>query len=148
MITIFTNTVMKERSDYYYFYEITTRWMDNDIYQHINNVHYYSYFDTATNNYLIEHGGLNIHTDNIVGFIVSSSCQYLSPIRHPSILNVGFRVNHLGSSSVEYGLAIFVQNEKGAFAHGTFTHVFVDRQTNKSAPIPQSVRRALEKAIK
>lgn len=136
-----------QRHHYYYFNDIQTRWMDNDIYGHINNVHYYSYFDTVTNNYLIEQAGLNISTSPVVGFIVASRCQYLSPIVHPTVINAAFRVNKLGNSSVEYGLAIFKQGEEHASAWGTYTHVFVNRETNQSVSIPQQIREVLQKAI-
>ncbi len=135
-----------KRNQYYYFNDIQTRWMDNDVYGHINNVHYYSYFDTVTNNYLIEQGGLDIK-GNVVGFIVASSCQYLSPISHPTTINAGFRVNRLGNSSVEYGLAIFDDGSEEASAWGAYTHVFVDRATNKAVVIPSEIRVALEKAV-
>lgn len=135
-----------QRSDYVYFHPLSTRWMDNDIYGHVNNVTYYSYFDTAANQYLIDHGGLDIHSAEVVGFVVSSSCQYLKPIAHPQRLQIGFRVNRLGTSSVEYGLAVFAEDSEEASAHGTFTHVFVEKAKNASAPIPETIRAALEKA--
>jgi acyl-CoA thioester hydrolase len=136
-----------DRDDYYYFSTITTRWMDNDIYGHVNNVTYYSYFDTVANQYLIEEGGLDIQTAEIVGFVVASNCNYLSPIAHPELLSIGFRVNKLGNSSVEYGIGIFCEGEQKAAAYGTFTHVFVNRASNKSAPIPTTIREALEAAL-
>ena len=135
------------RAGYFYFSPITTRWHDNDIYGHVNNVTYYSYFDTAANKYLIEEGGLNIQTADVVGFVVSSNCRYLAPISYPENIDVGFRVNRLGSSSVEYGLAIFKEGENQAAAHGSFTHVFVNRATNKSVPIPALIKSALERAL-
>jgi acyl-CoA thioester hydrolase len=125
------------REDYGYFTEITTRWMDNDIYGHVNNVVYYSYFDSVANQYLIAEGGLDIHSDRIIGFVVASNCQY-------KVISAGLRVNKLGNSSVEYGIAIFQQSAQIASATGTFTHVFVDRDTNKSVPIPATIRTALE----
>ena len=136
------------RSAYHYFSSIETRWMDNDIYGHINNVTYYSYFDTVANNYLIEHGGLDIHNASAVGFVVASNCEYLSPISHPCTINAGFRVNKLGTKSVEYGIAIFVSDADQASAFGTFTHVFVDQASGQSAPIPDKIRAALEAARK
>jgi acyl-CoA thioester hydrolase len=130
--------------DYRYFLPLQTRWMDNDVYGHVNNVTYYSYFDTVANAYLIEEGGLNIKTAEVVGFVVASQCQYLKPIAYPQVIQVGLRVNKLGSSSVEYGLAIFQDKNKPAAAHGTFTHVFVNRMSGKSVPIPESLRAALQ----
>ena len=135
------------RAGYFYFSPITTRWHDNDLYGHVNNVTYYSYFDTAANKYLIEEGGLDIQTAAVVGFVVSSKCQYLAPITYPDNIDIGFRVNRLGNSSVEYGLAVFIQGENSAVAHGSFTHVFVNRASNKSVPIPASIKSALERAL-
>lgn len=135
----------QQRSHYGYFLDLTTRWMDNDIYGHVNNVTYYSYFDTVVNQYLIEHGDLSIHTAEVVGFVVASSCQYRSPIAFPEVLQGALRVEKLGRSSVQYGLAIFKQGEPLASAYGTFTHVFVDRASSRSVPIPARIRQALER---
>lgn len=132
------------RQGYKYFSDITTRWMDNDIYGHVNNVVYYSYFDSIANQYLIEQGGLDIHQAGVIGFVVASSCEYKSPVAYPQLLEAGFKVNRLGNSSVEYAIGIFVKDAPIASAYGTFTHVFVDRTTNKSAAIPASIRAALE----
>jgi acyl-CoA thioester hydrolase len=133
-----------DRSGYRYFSDITTRWMDNDIYGHINNVVYYSYFDSVANKYLIEKGGLDIHSATSIGFVVASSCQYRSPIAYPDKIEAGLRVNHLGNSSVEYGIGIFKKGVLQPSANGTFTHVFVDRLTDKSTPIPSEIRASLE----
>ena len=132
------------KSEYKYFVTVTTRWMDNDIYGHINNVTYYSYFDTAANQYLIEKGGLDIQNADVVGFVVASNCEYHSPIAHPDKIEVGLRVERLGNSSVTYGLSIFKEGDDKASAHGTFTHVFVDRISNKSTPIPIEIKKVLE----
>lgn len=133
------------RSDYALFYSITTRWMDNDIYGHVNNVTYYSYFDSAVNRYLIEEGGLNIHDAPIVGFVVNSGCSYRKPIAYPDKIEAGLRVNKLGNSSVTYGVGIFREGETEACAFGDFVHVFVNRAENRSVPIPDQIRNALEK---
>lgn len=135
------------RCDYKVFYPIATRWMDNDMYGHVNNVVYYSYFDTIVNLYLIEKGGLNIHSGPVVGFVVNSGCNYLSPIGYPDQLEAGLRVERLGNSSVQYGIAIFKSGEPEASAYGHFVHVFVDRIANKSVPIPVEIRRALEEIL-
>ena len=124
---------------------ITTRWSDNDIYGHVNNVTYYSYFDTVANTYLIEYGHLNIHNDQVVGYVVNSGCNYYAPVAFPDKLEGGLRVNRLGVSSVEYGVAIFKEGEDVAVADGHFVHVFVDKQSNKSVPIPDMIRKALER---
>ena len=128
------------RSDYRLFYPITTRWMDNDIYGHVNNVTYYSYFDSAVNRYLIEKGGLDIQNAPVVGYVVNSSCSYLSGIAYPD-------VNKLGNSSVTYGVGIFKKGEDKACAFGDFIHVFVNRAENKSVPIPAEIRSALEQLV-
>jgi acyl-CoA thioester hydrolase len=135
------------RADYKIFYPITTRWMDNDFYGHINNVTYYSYFDTAANKYLIEEGGLDIANGEVIGFVVNSGCQYLAPIAYPETIEAGLRVDKLGNSSVQYGLAIFKAGEQQACAHGYFVHVFVNRQTQKSTAIPELIRQALAKIV-
>lgn len=133
------------RTDYAFVTSITTRWSDNDIYGHVNNVTYYSYFDTVANTYLIDYGHLHIHQDDIVGFVVSSGCNYYAPIAFPDKLEGALRVNRLGLSSVEYGLAVFKEGEDVAVADGFFVHVFVDRHTHKSVPIPETIRKALER---
>jgi len=131
------------RRDYKVFYPISTRWSDNDTYGHINNVVYYSYFDSIANRYLIEEGGLDINDGQIVGYVVQSGCDYHAPASYPEAIEGGLRVDRLGNSSVHYGIAIFRQGEDEALAHGHFVHVFVDRAANKSVPIPGSLRQAL-----
>lgn len=135
------------RSDYKVFYPISTRWSDNDIYGHVNNVTYYSYFDTAANRYLIEEGGLDISDGSIVGYVVNSGCDYHAPITYPESVEAGVRVDRLGNSSVQYGIAIFRLGDEEAAAHGHFVHVFVERAENKSVPIPQNLRAALERLV-
>lgn len=140
-------TERSQRGDYRFFAPITTRWSDNDIYGHVNNVVYYSYFDSVANLYLIEVSGLKIHTDSIVGFVVASSCNYHAPVAYPEKLEGGLRVNKLSGSSVEYGVAIFRAGEESATADGFFTHVFVDRTTGKPVRIPEHIRGSLEKIV-
>lgn len=120
---------------------ITTRWSDNDVYGHINNVTYYSYFDTAANLYLIEHG-LDIVRGSVIGLVVESRCQYHKPLAYPTPLRAGVRVDRLGNRSVSYGIGIFDDTELAA-AHGTFVHVFVDRASRTSVAIPEGLRAAL-----
>ncbi|UVO17844.1 acyl-CoA thioesterase [Stutzerimonas stutzeri] len=132
------------RDDYRHFHAISTRWHDNDLYGHVNNVTYYSFFDTAVNAYLIQHGGLDIHDGEVAGFVVSSSCDYFASIAFPDAIEVGLRVARLGSSSVQYELAVFRRGEDEASAAGRFVHVFVRRADNRPTPIPDSLRRALE----
>ncbi|QQD17560.1 acyl-CoA thioesterase [Spongiibacter nanhainus] len=135
------------RDHYYWFTPITTRWMDNDIYGHVNNVTYYSYFDTIANRFLIERGGLDIQHADVIGYVVSSQCNYRSAIAFPQSIEGGFRVNKIGNSSVEYGLAIFAEGEDQASAHGSFTHVFVDRNSERPQAIPEALRAALESVL-
>ncbi|AGA88440.1 thioesterase superfamily protein [Pseudomonas sp. SCT] len=132
------------RRDYKHFQPITTRWHDNDIYGHVNNVVYYGFFDTAVNNYLIQQGGLDIRDGDIVGFVVSSACDYFASIAYPDLIEVGVRVAKLGNSSVQYELAIFREGEQEASAAGRFVHVFVERASNRPTPIPGRLRAALE----
>lgn len=135
------------RAAYKVFYPISTRWSDNDIYGHVNNVTFYSYFDTAANRYLIEEGGLDIGDGSIVGYVVNSGCEYHAPVTYPEAIEAGVRVDRLGNSSVQYGIAIFKQGEERAAAHGHFVHVFVDRATDRPVPIPDNLRSALERLL-
>lgn len=126
---------------------LSTRWMDNDVYGHVNNVTYYSYFDTIANNYLIEQGGLNIQTSPHIGYIVKSDCSYFSSVAFPEKIEGAFRVNRIGNSSVEYGVAIFKEGQGDACAYGTMTHVFVDRKTKKPVKIVGQMLTALQQAL-
>ena len=139
--------VRPTRGEYKVFYPITTRWSDNDIYGHVNNVTYYSWFDTAANRFLIEEGGLDIAAGTIVGYVVSSGCDYHAPVTYPEGVEAGLRVDRLGSSSVQYGIAIFREGVQEAAAHGHFVHVFVDRAANRPVPIPDQLRAALERLL-
>jgi acyl-CoA thioester hydrolase len=129
-------------SAYPYVTAITTRWSDNDIYGHINNVVYYSFFDSAANLYLIEHG-LDIARAGVIGLVVESRCTYHAPLAYPTPVRAGVRVDKLGNRAVTYGIAIFGDGDDAA-AHGQFVHVFVDRQTRTAVPIPPPLRAALE----
>ncbi|MEO8705092.1 MAG: thioesterase family protein [Kofleriaceae bacterium] len=132
--------------DYPFITPITTRWSDNDIYGHVNNVVYYSYFDSAANLYLITEGGLDIATGPVIGLVVESHCEYHAAVAYPTPLRAGVRVDKLGNRAVTYGIAIFDPAET-AVAHGHFVHVFVDRVTRKPVPIPPALRTALERII-
>lgn len=136
-----------QRADYHYFCPITTRWHDNDIYGHVNNVTYYSYFDTVANTYLIKQGGLDIHHGNTIGLVVNSGCSYHAAIAFPDELEGGLRINKIGNSSVEYGIGIFKKGEQSAVAEGHFVHVFVDRETRQSTPIPEALRDAFTRIL-
>ncbi|MBX7455000.1 acyl-CoA thioesterase [Mycolicibacterium sp. 3033] len=131
--------------NYRYFLTITTRWMDNDVYGHVNNVTYYSYFDTVANHFLITEGGLDIHHSPVIALVVESQCSYRAPVAYPDRLRAGLRVDKLGNRSVTYGVAIFTDTDTDteAVAHGQFVHVFVDRQSRRAVPIPQPIRDAL-----
>ena len=122
---------------------LTTRWMDNDVYGHLNNVVYYSLFDTAANQLLIERGGLDITHAPVIGLVVESKCAYHAPLAYPQKLRAGVRVDHLGNRAVTYGIAIFSDTDDRAAAHGHFVHVFVDRATRVPTPIPPTLRAAL-----
>jgi acyl-CoA thioester hydrolase len=131
------------RAAYPFHAAITTRWSDNDVYGHINNVTYYSYFDSAANLYLITAGGLDIARGPVIGLVVESRCQYHAPLAYPTPLTAGVRVDKLGHRAVTYGLAIFADGDDLAAAHGSFVHVFVDRHTRTPVAIPPPVRDAL-----
>ncbi|MBO0493065.1 thioesterase family protein [Pseudomonas sp. Marseille-Q1929] len=133
-----------QRADYLYFQPIITRWHDNDVYGHVNNVTYYSFFDTAVNTYLIEQGGLDIHDGKVVGFVVSSACDYFASIAFPERIEIGLRVGKLGNSSVQYELAVFKAGEDDACAAGRFVHVFVERGSNQPVAIAGVLREALQ----
>ena len=132
------------RSAFPHLLALPTRWMDNDSYGHVNNVNYYSFFDTAVNQLLIDRGVLDIHKDDIVGFVVETGCSYFSSISFPDLIHVGVRVAKLGNSSVRYELALFRNDEALPSAAGHFVHVYVDRRTNKSVPVPEPVRALLQ----
>ncbi|HEX4855900.1 MAG TPA: thioesterase family protein [Limnobacter sp.] len=122
---------------------VQTRWHDNDIYGHVNNVVYYSYFDSVVNRFLIEQGGLDIHRGEVVGFVVESQCKYLKPLAYPETIMAGLRVGKLGNSSVRYEIGLF--NSAGELcAEGYFIHVFVNKADNKPTPIPPGIRCKLE----
>jgi acyl-CoA thioester hydrolase len=126
---------------------ITTRWSDNDIYGHLNNVAYYSYFDSAVNLWLIREGGLDIARGDAIGLVVESRCEYHVPLAYPATLRAGVRVDRLGNRAVTYGVAIFSESEPRAAAHGHFVHVFVERATRMPVPIPPRLREALARLL-
>lgn len=134
----------RPRSDFRYFLPIDTRWMDNDVYGHVNNVTYYSYFDTAVNRYLIDAGALDIAASPVIGLVVETGCQYFSSIAFPDRIEAAVRVARLGNSSVRYEVGIFREGEPLSAAHGHFVHVYVDRQSRRPASLPAALRRALE----
>lgn len=135
---------MPSRADYRHFLPISTRWKDNDVYGHVNNVVYYSYFDTAVNQYLIERGVLDIARSASFGLVVETSCQYFSSIAFPDAVSVGLSVARLGNTSVHYEIGIFRNEEQTASAQGYFVHVYVDRTSRRPTPFDTNLRAALE----
>ena len=136
------------RSAYRHFTTITTRWMDNDVYRHVNNVVYYSFFDTAVNEYLMRQGVLDLDKSPVVSLVVDTGCQFFSPIAFPDTVHCGLRVAHLGTSSVRYEIGIFRNDEPLAAAQGHFVHVACDRVTQRPVAMPDDLRRALEALMK
>lgn len=132
------------RDAYPHFERITTRWKDNDVYGHLNNVEYFSLFDTAINAFLIRQGGLDIHRGPAIGLCAESHCRYLRPLAFPDVVETGLRVAHLGRSSVKYELGLFREGEAERAAEGWFVHVFVDRGTHRPVELPASIRAALK----
>ena len=130
-------------SEYPHRLAIPTRWHDNDVYGHVNNVEYYAYFDTVINHYLITAGGLDIHGGEVIGLCAESHCEFTAPLAFPETVTAGLRVAHLGRSSVRYEIALYGQTGDQA-ATGSFVHVFVDRETRRPAEIPPRLRTALE----
>ena len=131
------------RSAFRLFRPIATRWMDNDAYGHVNNVHYYSYFDSAVNGWLVEKGLLAIADSPVVGLVVESGCAYFESVAFPEVLEAGIAVAHLGRSSVRYRIGIFKAGADQASAHGHFVHVYVDRATQRPVEIPPVTRAML-----
>ena len=133
------------RSAYPHFQAITTRWKDNDVYGHVNNVEYYSFFDTVINTFLIRQGGLDIHGGGIIGLCVESHCAFKQSLEFPVGVDAGLRVAKLGNSSVRYEIGLFREGEPEPAAEGWFVHVFVDRTSRRPQPVPEQIRAALEK---
>jgi len=136
---------MSQRDNYRHFLPLPTRWKDNDIYGHVNNVEYYSYFDTVINTYLILEGGLDIHAGGVLGVCAESHCKFLGELAFPETIDAGLRVEHLGNSSVRYGIGLFRPGSDLPAAEGWFVHVFVDRVERRPTPLPAPMRAALEK---
>ena len=132
------------RDAYRAFRTITTRWMDNDQYGHVNNVVYYSWFDTAVNAYLIEQGALDTAAGGTIGFVVETQCHYFAPLAFPQNVDAGIRVAHIGSSSVRYEVGLFAEGAPTTAACGHFVHVYVDRVTQRPVPLPEALKAALE----
>jgi acyl-CoA thioester hydrolase len=132
------------RSAYRHFLRINTRWMDNDAYGHVNNVVYYSWFDTVVNEYLVRRGVLDIAGSSVIGLVVETQCRYFSELAFPQPVDLGLRIGRLGTSSVRYEIGVFAEGELAAAAQGHFIHVYVDRATRRPTPLPAPLRAALE----
>jgi acyl-CoA thioester hydrolase len=137
-------TEAKQRSDFKHFHEITTRWMDNDVYGHVNNVIYYSWFDTVVNHFLVANRVLDIEHSPVIGLVVETQCNYFASVAFPDRVSAGLRVTKLGNSSVRYEVGIFREDEESAAAQGHFVHIYVDRHTRKPATIPEPMRALLQ----
>ena len=133
------------RSAYRAFRPITTRWMDNDAYGHVNNVVYYSWFDTAVNAHLIEQGVLDIHKGETIGLVVETHCNYFAPLAFPQTVEAGIRVAHRGTSSVRYEVGLFAEGEPLTAARGHFVHVYVNKESRRPQPLPHNFIQVLEK---
>ena len=132
------------RMAYRHFLSITTRWMDNDVYGHVNNVVYYSYFDTVVNVYLIRSGVLDFEHSDTIGLVVETQCNYFAPIAFPQAVTAGVRVAQLGRSSVRYEIGLFGEASSDAAAQGHFVHVYVDRDSRRPVELPEALRSALQ----
>ena len=139
------NTSNLGRDYYRYFLTIPTRWMDNDVYGHVNNVVYYSFFDTVVNKFLIEQSQLDYSKGKVVGLVVETKCQYFAPIAFPDVVVAGIRVAHIGTSSVRYEIGLFKNDEDNPAAEGHFVHVYVTRSGNKPTPLSTQMRSVLAK---
>jgi acyl-CoA thioester hydrolase len=139
-----TKSQPEPRGSYRAFHDITTRWEDNDVYGHVNNVVYYSWFDTAVNAHLIGQGALDIHGGAVIGLVVETQCNYFAPVEFPQQVEAGLRVAHIGKSSVRYEVGVFVKGGEMTAAKGHFVHVYVDRATRRPAELPAKLRNVLE----
>jgi acyl-CoA thioester hydrolase len=135
------------RADYPHFLPINTRWSDNDLYGHVNNVVYYSYFDTVVNEYLIRHGALDLEAGKTIGLVVETHCSYFASLAFPERIDAGLRVTQLGSTSVRYEVGIFSAGSEQAAAQGHFVHVYVDRETRLPVPLPDALVAALKPLV-
>jgi len=133
------------RREFRHLHPITTRWDDNDVYGHVNNVRYFAFFDTAINAWLIREGGLDVERGDVIGVCAESHCAYTAAIAFPDAVEVGLRTGRLGTSSVRYELAVFRGGDEESAATGWFVHVFVDRATRRPVAIPAPLRAALER---
>ena len=139
-----TSLAPVDRGAYAAFLAIPTRWMDNDAYGHVNNVTYYSYFDTVVNEHLVRAGGLDIRGSDAIGIVVETACRFHKPLSFPETIDAGMRIARIGRSSVCYEIGLFRRGQDDAAATGRFVHVWVDRATRQPVPVPDAIRAALE----
>ena len=137
----------RKRGDFRHFHTIATRWMDNDAYGHVNNVVYYSWFDTVVNQFLIVNGVLDVERSPVIGLVVETQCNYFASVAFPDQITAGMRVTRLGKSSVRYEVGIFRNDDDSAAACGHFVHVYVDRDTRRPAAIPEPMRALLHTVL-
>ncbi|MEQ8699525.1 MAG: thioesterase family protein [Bauldia litoralis] len=133
----------ERRGDYPHFRDVPTRWMANDAYGHVNNVVYYSFFDTVVNGYLIEAGALDIAASPAIGLVIETRCTYYQELTYPETVEAGLRVEKLGNSSVTYRIGLFKRGSDEPAATGHFVHVYVDRETRRPVRVPDDTRAAL-----
>lgn len=136
------------RDEYPHLQTITTRWSDNDVYGHVNNVVYFSYFDTVVNQYLIEQRVLDIHRSDVIGLVVENTCRYFQSLQFPDRVAAGIQVRHLGTSSVIYQIGLFRNDQSTPAAQGRFVHVYVDRPNRRPVPLPEGLRAALAPLVR
>ena len=142
-----TRPVPTKRADYPHFLSINTRWSDNDMYGHVNNVVYYSYFDTVVNEYLIREGALDLEAGKTIGLVVETHCSYFASLAFPDRIDAGLRVTRLGTTSVRYEVGIFSAGSEQPAAQGHFVHVYVDRDTRRPVPLPDALVAALKPLV-
>jgi acyl-CoA thioester hydrolase len=136
------------RKDYQKFYPLSTRWMDNDMFGHINNVVYYSFFDTAVTHFLIETGILRLKNNPIVFYVVHTSCNFITSLSYPEEIEAGIMLKKIGKTSITYGVSVFKKGAISAAAYGEFVHVLVDRNSNKATLIPEDIRHKIKSLVK
>lgn len=136
---------LPQRADFPYVERLTTRWNDNDVYGHVNNVVHYMLFDTVINGWLIREGGLDIHRGDVIGLCVESHCNYHAAVEYPEPIDAGLRAGKIGRSSIRYELGLFGAASEGPCAHGHFVHVFVDRESRRPVELPAGIRAAMER---
>ena len=136
------------REDYQKFYPLSTRWMDNDMFGHINNVVYYSFFDTAVTHFLIETGILRLKNNPIVFYVVHTSCNFITSLSYPEEIEAGIMLKKIGKTSITYGVSVFKKGAISAAAYGEFIHVLVDRKSNRATPITEDIRQKIKSLMK